>query len=152
MTATFLTFNRELPDIQVSHLLNYMKIWGTQHKLQTKNLSGTTIFKVTLRFVLLIQEIESCVWCQMLSGEVEQYCSMDPMSEEIKPLLCWNPHSNTFPNLSKMEKDILAIPASSVRSIGRAPDDTTFLGENLCQFVAEASKKVSDKPHSEWSF
>jgi hypothetical protein len=41
---------------------------------------------------------------------------MDPMSEEIKPLQWWKTHSNTFPNLSKMAKDILAIAGSSVPS------------------------------------
>jgi hypothetical protein len=48
--------------------------------------------------------------------QVEAYCSLDPVPEETDILAWWKDHSNFFPNLSKMAKDVLAISSSSVPS------------------------------------
>jgi hypothetical protein len=48
--------------------------------------------------------------------QVESYCATEPVSEETNVLQWWKEHSNVFPELSKMAKDILAIPGSSAPS------------------------------------
>ena len=48
--------------------------------------------------------------------QVEKYCSLEPVSEDTDPLQWWKSKSDIFPNLSKMARDILAIPGSAVPS------------------------------------
>jgi hypothetical protein len=50
--------------------------------------------------------------------EFELYCSDDdPSGDEIKDVLCWwKAKSKKYPNLSKMARDYLAIPATSTSS------------------------------------
>ncbi|CAG8722712.1 8247_t:CDS:2, partial [Racocetra persica] len=61
--------------------------------------------------------------------EIQQYLNEPTISKKIKPLYWWKSNYNRFPNLSKMAKDFLAIPATSVPSeqifslAGRIIDD-----------------------------
>ena len=48
--------------------------------------------------------------------QVEKYCSLEPVSEDTDPLQWRKSKSDIFPNLSKMARDILAIPGSAVPS------------------------------------
>ena len=48
--------------------------------------------------------------------QVRAYCSLPPVTADVDILQWWKAKSKTFPDLSKMARDILAIPATSVPS------------------------------------
>ncbi len=48
--------------------------------------------------------------------EVTSYCALSPMDADIDILKWWKENSKLFPNLSKMAKEILSIPGTSVPS------------------------------------
>lgn len=110
---------------------------NTTFSIEPTATSASTGFNLSTRLFKKPRVVFDAKCCQ-----VEQYCSMDPMSEEIKPLQWWKTHSNTFPNLSKMAKDILAIPGSSVpseRANSEAREMLPYTRNRLSPEVIEAT-------------
>ena len=48
--------------------------------------------------------------------EVSSYCALSPMDEDMDILKWWKDNSKLFPNLSKMARELLAIPGTAVPS------------------------------------
>lgn len=77
-----------------------------------------------------------------VSCQVEQYCCMDPISENTNPLQWWKSNSDALPNLSEMARDVLAIPGSAVpseRTNSEAREMLPYTRNRLSPEVIEAT-------------